>query len=596
MLSQPLLQGDLQANPVSSALRPVVVATGLLFTGVSGWLATHRFLRNPALPAPAIPFGNTGEVWQKFDSDRNGYLTFAEVAGTLALNYPVLVTDHAVVQRAYQEADTDRNNRLTKQEFSGFVRHLQGAMSQTILRASSSSDAVGGSIFVPKEGLDKVVAKAGPPGLLQLVGLSGLTSPKPSCFFSYGSLGEYVETRSACADGAKVKEGWLYGARLGVGSVLAEITGQQGDLLKGRLVCWPTATFEKKRKEVESVFQANHASFGRGVQSIVTEDGSSVQAQVFFQAFHLSPSMPLPATVLAALSVALAPCPLPAAASLFHWVGPVPDNLGVHANQLSSCETPTHCAREDWYVGDPSTALHTLVPIIKGMEDVEIVEQTDDYVHATATSKLFGFVDDVEFFADKSGKVLQARSTSRMGDSDMGVNSKRLADMHTLLELFNPPDETNPYSQASAKSYGDIRAQYGDATPNTKAEGQKYLEAHNKEEGVITLPSGLQYKVLRSGPEDGRSPGLSSPTLCDYEGRLINGKVFDSSYKRGEPLTCAPKQVIKGWTEAMQLMKEGDKWELTIPPELGYGERGAGAKIPGGAVLIFELEMIKVLD
>jgi len=82
--------------------------------------------------------------------------------------------------------------------------------------------------------------------------------------------------------------------------------------------------------------------------------------------------------------------------------------------------------------------------------------------------------------------------------------------------------------------------------------------------------------------------------VCHYRGTLINGKEFDSSYKRGSPATFAPNQVIKGWTEAMQLMKEGDKWELYIPSELAYGERGAGKDIPGGSALIFTLEMIKV--
>ena len=91
------------------------------------------------------------------------------------------------------------------------------------------------------------------------------------------------------------------------------------------------------------------------------------------------------------------------------------------------------------------------------------------------------------------------------------------------------------------------------------------------------------------------SPTINSPTKCHYKGELIDGTEFDSSYKRGEPLTFAPNQVIKGWTEAMQLMKEGSKWELYIPSELGYGDRGAGALIPGGAVLVFTMEMIEVL-
>jgi len=87
---------------------------------------------------------------------------------------------------------------------------------------------------------------------------------------------------------------------------------------------------------------------------------------------------------------------------------------------------------------------------------------------------------------------------------------------------------------------------------------------------------------------------VSTPCECHYAGRLTDGTEFDSSYKRGAPTTFAPNQVIKGWTEAMQLMKEGGKWELYIPSELAYGDRGAGGLIPGGAVLIFDLELLKV--
>lgn len=96
-------------------------------------------------------------------------------------------------------------------------------------------------------------------------------------------------------------------------------------------------------------------------------------------------------------------------------------------------------------------------------------------------------------------------------------------------------------------------------------------------------------------PGTGKTPALSTPTKCHYAGTLIDGTEFDSSYKRGEPLTFAPNQVIKGWTEAMQLMKEGSKWELYIPSELAYGDRGAGGAIPGGAALVFQIEMIEVL-
>mmetsp|Transcript_91713 Transcript_91713/g.230469 ORF Transcript_91713/g.230469 Transcript_91713/m.230469 type:complete len:157 (+) Transcript_91713:97-567(+) len=131
------------------------------------------------------------------------------------------------------------------------------------------------------------------------------------------------------------------------------------------------------------------------------------------------------------------------------------------------------------------------------------------------------------------------------------------------------------------------------AATATNPEGQKFLEEKAKEEGVVTLPSGLLYKVLKKG-EGKHHPTKDSPCDCHYRGTLIDGTEFDSSYKRGKPTTFAPKQVIKGWTEAMQLMVEGDKWEMYIPSDLAYGDRGAGGKIPGGAALVFEMEIIKI--
>merc|ERR1711907_205109 len=127
----------------------------------------------------------------------------------------------------------------------------------------------------------------------------------------------------------------------------------------------------------------------------------------------------------------------------------------------------------------------------------------------------------------------------------------------------------------------------------TNEAGTKYLEENKKKEGVVTLPSGLQYKVLRKG-SGAHHPTVDSPCECHYEGTLIDGTEFDSSYKRGSPTTFAPNQVIKGWTEAMQLMVEGDKWEMYIPSDLAYGESGSPPKIPGGSALIFRMEIIKI--
>jgi len=108
----------------------------------------------------------------------------------------------------------------------------------------------------------------------------------------------------------------------------------------------------------------------------------------------------------------------------------------------------------------------------------------------------------------------------------------------------------------------------------------------------VTTPSGLKYVVITSG--NGKTPGPADKVTVHYRGTLTNGTEFDSSYKRGQPATFPVDRVIPGWTEALQLMKEGDKWKLTIPPNLAYGERGAGATIPPNSTLIFEVELIKV--
>lgn len=122
---------------------------------------------------------------------------------------------------------------------------------------------------------------------------------------------------------------------------------------------------------------------------------------------------------------------------------------------------------------------------------------------------------------------------------------------------------------------------------------KKYLAEKAGEEGVVSLPSGLMYKVLRKG-EGAFHPKVDAPCEVHYAGRLIDGTEFDSSYSRGSPTTFAPNQVIKGWTEAMQLMVEGDKWEMYIPSELGYGDRGSPPKIGGGDALIFIMEILQI--
>ena len=126
-----------------------------------------------------------------------------------------------------------------------------------------------------------------------------------------------------------------------------------------------------------------------------------------------------------------------------------------------------------------------------------------------------------------------------------------------------------------------------------KKEGEAFLAGNAKKEGVVVLPSGLQYKVIKEGND--KMAGKTDTVRCHYEGRFINGQIFDSSYKRGVPAEFGVNQVIKGWTEALQLMGEGAEWELYIPYDLAYGEAGAHGSIPPYSALIFKVEVIKVL-
>ena len=122
--------------------------------------------------------------------------------------------------------------------------------------------------------------------------------------------------------------------------------------------------------------------------------------------------------------------------------------------------------------------------------------------------------------------------------------------------------------------------------------GKKYLEENGKKAGVVTTASGLQYEVLTSG--DGAQPGPTDKVTTHYHGTLTDGTIFDSSVQRGEPISFPVNGVIQGWQEALQMMKVGDKWKLTIPYNLAYGERGAGGVIPPFATLVFEVELLGI--
>jgi len=161
----------------------------------------------------------------------------------------------------------------------------------------------------------------------------------------------------------------------------------------------------------------------------------------------------------------------------------------------------------------------------------------------------------------------------------------RLTEEEAKAVLTEVQTEVNKQRQEKMKEAAD----------KNKAEGEAFLAANKSKEGVVTLPSGLQYKILTAGI--GPKPAASDQVNCNYRGTLIDGTEFDSSYKRGTPATFGVGQVIKGWTEALQLMPIGSKWQLFIPSSLAYGERGG----PGGAIgpneaLIFEVELLSIVD
>ncbi len=176
----------------------------------------------------------------------------------------------------------------------------------------------------------------------------------------------------------------------------------------------------------------------------------------------------------------------------------------------------------------------------------------------------------------------------------MGVKNLNVEDfVKALNDVLSGAKTEISHSEAQSVVNDHFRQLAEEAYAQNKAAGEAFLAGNAKKEGVTVLPSGLQYEVLVAG--NGKKPSATDRVQCHYEGTLIDGTVFDSSIKRGEPAVFGVNQVIKGWVEALQLMEEGAKWRLYIPYDMAYGEHGAGEMIPPYSALVFDVELIKVL-
>lgn len=187
------------------------------------------------------------------------------------------------------------------------------------------------------------------------------------------------------------------------------------------------------------------------------------------------------------------------------------------------------------------------------------------------------------------------RQLAQMGASELDIDDFATAIKDVIggerLKMSNS-EAQRIVEQYFAEKEQKLRAEQEEKGKAAKTAGEEYLAQNSKKDGVVTLPSGLQYKVLKEG--NGKKPKATDKVKCHYEGFLVDGTVFDSSVQRGEPATFGLQQVIAGWTEGLQLMQEGAKYRFFIPYMLGYGASGAGQSIPPYSALIFDVELIEV--
>jgi FKBP-type peptidyl-prolyl cis-trans isomerase FklB len=191
------------------------------------------------------------------------------------------------------------------------------------------------------------------------------------------------------------------------------------------------------------------------------------------------------------------------------------------------------------------------------------------------------------------GKDLGAKLHQGSVEVDQAILLRGVKDALSGSKLLLTDDEVKTvFAQLNAEVRKRLEEKARIAGDANKKEGDEFLAANKTKDGVVALPSGLQYKILTEGT--GAKPTLTNSVTCNYRGTLISGIEFDSSYKRGQPATFQVNGVIKGWTEALQLMPVGSKWQLFIPGELAYGERGPNPQIGPNSTLIFEVELLSI--
>jgi FKBP-type peptidyl-prolyl cis-trans isomerase FklB len=202
--------------------------------------------------------------------------------------------------------------------------------------------------------------------------------------------------------------------------------------------------------------------------------------------------------------------------------------------------------------------------------------------------------NDVDKFSYSVGVLMATdmknKGISALNEVAMGSAIRDVIDGKPLQ--LNEEQMEAALEQAAQKLMEERLAKSTAAAAQAKAAGEAYLAANQAREGVVTLPSGIQYKVLTEG--SGAQPTLESTVVAHYHGTLIDGTVFDSSYERGTPATFALARVVKGWQEVLPLMTTGSKWQVAIPSELAYGETGAPPKIGGNETLLFDIELVEI--